>query len=108
MHGLLLTTSASSKQEDGQATVPAAATSIPQTEVQSRWYAAPYLMHTTVSANSAGSSHWLELGSQVALGVRRERIPPCIDQIDSAGDWVMSGLGSRFSLTMHVCTIATT
>lgn len=54
-------------------------------------------MQTMVSANSAAASHWLELGGQVALGVRRERIPPCIDQIDNADDWVMSGLQLRFS-----------
>lgn len=54
-------------------------------------------MQTMVSANSAAPSHWLELGGQVALGVRRERIPPCIDQIDNAEDWVMSGLELRFS-----------
>lgn len=91
MHGWPLTTSVSSKQ-DHPATVPAAATSILQTEVQSRWYAAQYLMHTTVSANSAASSHWLEPASQVALGVRRERIPPCVDQINSADDWVCPDL----------------
>lgn len=63
--------------------MPAVATSITQTEMQpweSRWYAAQYLMQTTVSANSAPCGHWLVPASQVALGVRRERIPPCIDQ----------------------------